>query len=230
MSLFAGQACGRIHDTSVHYVLQVPCTPCRQATPALNVTDSYFTTTCPAVGSSLKTKYLNHLCSVYLIPTSMNTIKQAILMLPQLDQAEKVLCQPCMGPLSANPLIQPVTRCLVLTLEKLPASASLRSQSYNLWFSHVCAGAGAAECLVMLLPHWKMSQLWPLCSSNTALERLESALELVLVIGGSSLSCDRAALTPQQARSVSAALILLQRLTFLSPEAFSFVTGAGMLR
>lgn len=83
----------------------------------------------------------------------------------------------------------------------------------------------------MLLPHWKMSQLWPLCSSNAALERLESALELALVSGGSSsLGCEGAALTPQQARSVSAALTLLQRLTFLSPEAFSLVTGAGMLR
>lgn len=85
----------------------------------------------------------------------------------------------------------------------------------------------------MLLPHWKMSQLWPLCSSNAALERLESALELELVLvggGSSSLGCEGAALTPQQARSVSAALTLLQRLTFLSPEAFSLVTGAGMLR
>lgn len=95
----------------------------------------------------------------------------------------------------------------------------------------VCAGAGAAECLLLLLPHWKVSQLWPLCSGNAALERLESAVGLALASGGSGgLSCDGAALPPQQARSVSAALTLLQRLTFLSPEAFSVVTGAGMLR
>lgn len=83
----------------------------------------------------------------------------------------------------------------------------------------------------MLLPHWKMSQLWPLCSGNNVLERLESALELVLESGSNSASADRAVLTAQQNRSVSAALILLQRFTFLSPEASNSITaGPGMKR